>query len=173
MGAMLAGCSSGPSLTESAHDVESLVTSMNARLDAVDSALADDASLEVLRDYVTDRMDLRTDFLASFRVLNPPEEVADLHATALDIIVRLTAAESDVADIVMEAETVEAARTAWETAAGEVARAVDAESVAICEAAQASLDATRDRDSLSNTPWIPPEMKEVIEVAFGCRAEDR
>lgn len=173
LGAVVASCSSGPSLTEYAHDVETLVTSMNERLDAADAALEDDASLEVLRDYVTDRMELRTSFLDSFRVLDPTEEVADLHAAALDIIVRLTAAESDVAGIVLEAETVEEARAAWDTAAGEVARAVDAESVAICEAAQANIDATQDRETLSDTPWIPPEMKEVIEVAFRCRDEDR
>ena len=53
------------------------------------------------------------------------------------------------------------------------ARAVDAESLAICDAAQASIDATQDRDAFSDTPWIPPEMKEVIEVTFKCRAEDR
>jgi hypothetical protein len=78
-----------------------------------------------------------------------------------------------LADFVMEADTAEEARTAWDSPAGDAARAIDVESIAICDAAQASIDATQDRDSFSDTPWIPPEMKEVIEVTFGCHAEDR
>jgi len=166
-------CSSSPSLADFAEDVETLVTTMNAHLDAADAALEDDADIGVLHDYVVYRIQLRNDFLESFRDLEPPDEVAELHSAALEIITRLTAAESDVADIVLNAKTAEEARAAWDTAAGEVARAVDAESVAICEAAQASLDATEDRAAFSDTPWVPPEMKEIIEVAFGCRDEDR
>jgi hypothetical protein len=166
-------CSSPPSLAEYAKEVESLVTSMNARLDAADDALDDEADLTALRDYVSYRIELRTEFLDSFRTLDPPEEVAELHATALDTITRLAAAESDVAAIVMDATTVEEARSAWDTAAGVAARAVDAETIAMCDAAQASLDTPPDPEVVFDGPWIPPDLKEVIEVAFGCHADER
>jgi len=39
--------------------------------------------------------------------------------------------------------------------------------------AHASFDATKDREASSETPGIPPEMKEVVEVVFRCNQEDR
>ena len=57
--------------------------------------------------------------------------------------------------------------------AGDAVRAVDVESLAICDASQASIDGTQARDAFSDARLIPPEMKEVIEVTFKCRAEDR
>jgi len=173
VGAVVAACSSSSSLTDFAEDLERLVSTMNDGLDDADASLGDEPSLEVMRAYVADRLELRNDFLDAFGALDPPEEISDLYATALDIIVRLTAAESELADFVMEADTAEEARTVWDSPAGDAARAIDVESIAICDAAQASVDATQDRDSFSDTPWIPPEMKEVIEVTFGCHAEDR
>ena len=38
----------------------------------------------------------------------------------------------------------------------------------LCRATQAEFDATQDREGFGSVPWIPPEMKEVIQVAFGC-----
>jgi hypothetical protein len=160
-------------LTDFAEELEDLVSTMNERLDAGDASLGEEPSLEAMRSYATERVELRTDFLDAYRALDPPEEIADLYETALDVIERLTATETELADFVMAAETAEEARTVWESPAGDAARAVDAESLAICDAAQASIDATQDRDAFSDTPWIPPEMKEVIEVTFKCRVEDR
>ena len=173
IGLVVVACSSSSSLTEFAEELDVLVSTMNERLDTGDASLGEEPSLDEMRSYVTNRVKLRNDFLDAFRALDSPGEIEDLYETALDIISRLVAAETELADFVMEAETAEEARTAWDSPAGDAARAVDVESLAICDAAQASIDATQDRDSFSDTPWIPPEMKEVIEVTFKCRAGDR
>jgi len=173
IGLVVVACSSSSSLTEFAEELDDLVSTMNEQLDAGDASLDEEPSLEEMRSYATDRVMVRNDFLDAFRALDSPEEIEDLYETALDIISRLVAAETELADFVMEAETAEEARTVWDSPAGDAARAVDVESLAICDAAQASIDATQDRDAFSDTPWIPPEMKEVIEVTFKCRAGDR
>jgi hypothetical protein len=172
-GLVVVACSSSSSLTEFAEELDDLVSTMNQGLDVADASLGEEPSLEVMRAYVIDRLELRNDFLDAFRALDSPEEIEDLYETALAIISRLVAAETELADFVMEAETAEVARTVWDSPAGDAARAVDIESLAICDAAQASIDATQDRDAFSDTPWIPPEMKEVIEITFKCRAGDR
>ena len=173
IGLVVVACSSSSSLTEFAEELDALVSTMNERLDAGDASLGEEPSLDKMRSYATDRVKLRSDFLEAFGALDPPEEITDLYETALDIIARLVAAETELADFVIEAENAEVARTVWDSPAGDAARAVDVETLALCDAAQASIDATQDRDAFSDTPWIPPEMKEVIEVTFKCRAGDR
>ena len=169
-GLSLSACSSPMSLGEYAGEVEHLVETMNERLDAGEPALAPDSNLEQAQAYFADRVDARREFLDAFTSLDPPDEVEDLHATALDIVTRLTSAESDLADLVAAAQTFDEARQVWTTPQGGVFEALDEEAQAMCAAAQRSLNATEDRDAFADTPWIPAEMKDVVEVTFRCRS---
>ena len=166
-------CSSSMSLSEYAEEVEHLVVTMNQRIDDGEAEVAGDPTLERAQSYATDRLDARHAFIDAFDALEPPSEVADLHTTALDIFDRLVAAETVLADLVMAADSFEEADAVWITPQGEAFRKIDEEAVALCAAAQADLDATQQRDAFSDTPWIPPEMKEVIEVTFRCDRADR
>jgi len=166
-------CSSSMSLGEYAEEVERLVVTMNQRIDDGEAEVAADPTLERAQSYATDRLDARHDFIEAFEALEPLEEVADLHATALDIFNRLVTAETVLADLVMAADTFEEADAVWITPQGEAFRRIDEEAVALCAVVQADLDATQQRDVFSDMPWIPPEMKEVIDVAFRCDRADR
>ncbi len=170
---VLSACSSSLTLGEYAEEVERLVATMNERIDEGEAVVDADPTLEQVKAYATDRVDARHDFLDAFGALDPPEEAVDLHATALDIVPRLAAAEAALADVVMEAESVEEAFAVWDSPQGEAFQAIDDEALALCAAAQAGLDATQQRDAFADTPWIPPEMREVVEVTFRCDREDR
>jgi hypothetical protein len=146
---------------------------MNQRIDDGEAEVAADPTLERAQSYATDRLDARHDFIDALDALEPPDEVADLHTTALDIFNRLVAAETVLADLVMVADSFEEADAVWITPQGEAFRRIDEEAVALCAVVQADVDATQQRDVFSDMPWIPPEMKEVIDVAFRCDRVDR
>jgi hypothetical protein len=61
----------------------------------------------------------------------------------------------------------------WETPEGVAARAADDQAIALCRAAEAEINSTEERSAFEDVPWIPPEMKEIVRVAFGCDAESR
>ncbi len=91
-----------------------------------------------------------------------------MHTYALDVFGRLIEAERAMAAQV-EADGVTAEHWGWwNTPQGAAARAIDNEGIALCIAAQEDFDATQDRQALSDTPWIPTEMREVVRVAYGC-----
>lgn len=170
---LFGACSSGPTLGEYAEQVESLVVGMNGRIDAADAALAADETLDQARASATERVSARRDFIDELGDLDPPEGAAELHETTLDIMSRLTEAETAVAQLVIDADSLAELGDVWATPEGQAARAIDAETVALCLAAQEALDATAQRRDLSGVPWIPAEMTEVVQVTFGCLAEER
>ena len=170
---LASACSPSPmSLSEYAEEVEVLVRTMNQRIDDGEATAQAEGTLEAARTYANERLASRHDFLDGFASLTPPDEVADLHDAAFDIVTRLAAAESVLVEIVMEAESVAEAAAVWDTPEGEAFRAIDAEARAICAAAQADIDATQHREVFGDTPWIPPEMKEVVEVTLRCTRDD-
>jgi len=166
-------CSSSVTLGEYAEEIERLIVTMNQRIDDGEAEVAADPTLERAQSYATDRLDARHDFIEAFSALEPLEEVVDLHATALDIFTRLVAAETSLADLVMAADSFEEADAVWITPQGEAFRRIDEEAIALCAVVQADLDATQQREVFADMPWIPSEMKEVIEVAFRCDRADR
>ncbi len=170
---VVTACSGGPTLGEYAQELESLVVTMNARLDQLDTTLEGTPDLETVRSYATERVEIRSDFLAALRDLDPPDDVAELHVVAVGIMERLTAAESALADRVMSLDSIDGIDSIWATPEGIAARTADEEAVAVCLAAQSTLDDTSDRSQLKDVPWIPPEMKEVVVVVFGCLVDDR
>jgi hypothetical protein len=170
---LTAACSSAPSVAEYAEDVETLVTAMNDRLDEIDAELPETPNLVEIKSYATERVAARTAFVDGLRALEPPEDVTDVHVTAIQIMERLTASESAMADQVLDWQSASDIEAVWETPQGIAARAADAQAVELCLAAQADFDQTAERAELEGVPWIPPDMKEVILVTFGCEAESR
>ena len=106
--------------------------------------------------------------MEDLEALEPPEEAAELHAIVVDIFNRLTVAEESLAARVTSHETVSGPAEWWATPEGQAARAVDEEVTHICVVAQGAFDETVDREAVADVPWMPPEMKEVVRVAFGC-----
>ncbi len=168
-------CSSGPWLTDYAKEVELLVTTMGSDLDAIDADLdSSEPSVEVIGAYGRNRIEIRTTFLAAFEELaEPPREAADIHAAALEAIRNLVAAEQAVFEQASVITDLEEIGRLWETPAGQAARIADEQAIAICQAAEAAINSTQDRQQFVGMPWVPTELQEVVSVAFGCTAEDR
>jgi hypothetical protein len=156
-----------------AEQVEGLVTTMNDRLDEIDAEVHGSTDVELIHWYAAERVAARHAFLEGLTALIPPEELAPLHASALEIMERLAAAESALADRVLGTDTIADIDTAWETPEGVAARAADADAIALCKAAEQELDMTEERANLEGVPWVPAEMRDVVKVAFGCEASER
>lgn len=172
LGLLLQACSSDASLTVYAEGAETLVATMNARLDELDAEIEGSDDLDLTKWYARERVVARSAFLDGLRALDPPDDLEQFHATALDIIGRLLDAETVLAERVEATAPGEYVGNYWETPEGIAARAADERAVALCQAAEAELD-TEERAELVNAPWIPPDMKETVRVAFGCIAEER
>jgi len=116
------------------------------------------------------RIDARVEFQEGFQALDPPEQAIESHEAALGIFSRLTAAERAVAARAVTLDFDEATDHGlwWNTPEGRAARAADAEAIAICQAGQGEFDETQHREVFADTPWIPPDMKEVVQILLGC-----
>ena len=172
-GMALSGCGGELSLTEYAAELETAAAEMNARLDELDAEVSGSSDLEQVKRYANERVAARNAFVDILEGLDPPDEVSDLHDSAVGIIGRLTDAESALADYVNGLDSAVDLDTVWSTPLGVAARSADEESIALCLAAQAEFDSTEERVGLAEVPWIPPELKEVVTVAFGCIAGER
>ena len=165
-----AACGAGSlTLSEYAAVSEELATEVIGRLETLDAEWeSQDPTVEGARAYWEGRVEARVAFLEGIEALNPPDEFAEMNATALDLFGRLVAAEEALAARVMASEVVAEHGAWWDTPEGKAVLAVDEEAIAICRAGQAQFDATGGREALSETPWIPSQLKEAVRVAFGC-----
>lgn len=168
----LTACGGDSSLSEYAAELESAVGEMNGRLDELDAELSENADLEEVRRYANERVAARYAFVGVLGELEPPSEVSDLHGAAREVMGRLADAESALADYVNNLDSAMGVDDLWGTPLGVAARTADEESIELCLAAQEKLD-TRERSKFADVPWIPPELKEVVQVAFGCIADER
>ena len=166
----LAACGGGTlTLSEYGEQGEQLVIEVSQRVDALDAELdSEEQTVDTVRTYWDERVEARRDFSEGLEALEPPEEAAELHAIVVDIFNRLTVAEESLAARVTSLETVSGPAEWWATPEGQAARAVDEEVTHICVVAQGAFDETVDREAVVDVPWMPPEMKEVVRVAFGC-----
>ena len=131
------------------------------------------ASVDEARRLWDQRIAARQRFVDHLRAVDPPDSATELHAAGDDIMGRLVEAEAAMGMLAGEYETVASLGRIWNTPEGQAARAVDQEAVGICRAAQASFDETAGREVLADVPWVTSDMKEVIDVVFGCTAEER
>jgi len=174
MGLLVGACSNGPSLTDYAEELEGIVADHNSGMDENDRYVdAETATIDRIRTYATTRMELRTGFLSSFEGLEPPGEAEDIHAAGLEVIRNLVAAEQVLFEQAMATEDLSAIDNLWESPAGQAAREVDRQIIEICQAAEAAINSTEERQALVGMPWVPTELQEVVTVAFGCTASER
>jgi hypothetical protein len=102
--------------------------------------------------------------------LSPPEELADLHDLMWDWHAEFITVEQAVAARVGETEDTAAG---WEALSDspelEAYRAALAEGRRLCTGFQAELDAISDIGGFSDAPWMPGELRGVVETALGCQ----
>ena len=161
-------------LTEYAERLEAEVLEMNQSLNRLQVELeSNPRTLEAEQAFLNGRVGLRNDFIAAFEDLDPPDPIDEIHDVALGVVRRLTAAEQAMADEGARAQSLQEIRALWESSEQlREWREADADSLALCEAAQEGFDTTQERAALEGTVWIPPEMKEVVRVALVCSSED-
>lgn len=170
IGAVVA-CGGRLSLSDYADEAETLVAEMNAEVDAAEADYeAGVPNPERLGAAMARRAAARAAFVAALAAMEPPEPARLLHETAIRIVTALGDAERAVAT-----GAAAAAPGDEESLRPLLAQLEDAdrEAVAVCEAAQEAFDATADRKVLSDTYWIPAELKEVVDIAFRCTAAER
>ena len=173
-GLVMASCSSDPSLTDYAAELEQLVSTMNSRLDAIDGIIDEEApSLTAIRAYADDRMAARNQFLVNFEDLSPPSEARDVHEAGLEVMQALVDAEQEVADLAHASDDLNTVSGLWDSPTGQAARQADARAIELCQAAEQALNSTEERQRLAGVPWVPSELQEIVTVAFGCTPEDR
>jgi hypothetical protein len=158
-------------LTDYASEVEQMVETKAWQMDALDAELsAVRPGLGRTQVYWEGRVAAGVELVEKLQVLQPPEQVAELHAATLGIMSRYVAAEEAYA---ARAGIVETMSELELSAEAQAVRVVEDDIRAICRQAQTTFDETNKREVLSGVPWIPTELKEVIHVAFRCSAEEK
>ena len=171
----LAGCGgSEPTLTDYAEGVEALTTALYDTTDQISSEI----EAKVGPSGMPPAADLHAayrdgaaafqDFLDGLGDVDPPSDIAELHAALIDLATRLAATSDAMSARVDEFKDGDDWDALMQTPQARAARAAEEEIVAFCQERQAELDATVGREGLSDAPWIPAEMQEVVLVAFGC-----
>lgn len=112
---------------------------------------------------------IRLDIKEATDAIDPPDAISGLHNLIFDWHDRFILVEGSLATMAATSPDTDAGWTALSNSQ-EMAdfRAAIAEGKAVCDDYQAELDATAERGVFADTPWIPSEMKEVVEVVVGC-----
>jgi hypothetical protein len=108
---------------------------------------------------------LRIESVTATEVLDPPEQIADLHQLFLGWEKRLLPIEEALA---VRAGTVAGWEEFFVSAEVVAYRAALVEGKQVCVEFQSRLDATADRGVFADTPWIPGELREVVSARLGC-----
>lgn len=97
--------------------------------------------------------------------LEPPAQVADLHEALVEWHATAIAAER-----ALSARAAEAAAWGVLEQSGEAGAydSVMSAGLTVCHALQAKLDDTALRSNLADTPWIPGDLREVVDAFLGC-----
>lgn len=107
-----------------------------------------------------DLAEIQDEALETAAAIQPPEQIADIH----DLYFR----ELPIRELAVRAGTA----ADWHELSNspEMARYRDALAGdrQVCEEFQAKLDATEERGVFVDTPWIPGEMKEMVDFSIGC-----
>lgn len=103
---------------------------------------------------------IQAEALEDANAIEPPEQIAEIHSLFFrELPIEALAARAGTA-----AEWDELSDSP-EMAAYRTALVGDKQ---VCADFQAQLDATAGRGVFADTPWIPGEMKEIVEAAIGC-----
>lgn len=166
----IVSCGGGsPTLADYAEEVDAAVAEMRSRVIATDDALEQPvSSLGEMEGIWRERVAAREEFLGAMEAIDPPDEAAAMHAAAQDSLRQLADAEAAVGDQIRDYEELSQLNGLSATSAFRGFLEVNEEATNICLAAQGMFDDTKQREILADVPWITDEMKDVIEVVFGC-----
>lgn len=104
--------------------------------------------------------EIQAEALEAAAAIEPPEQIAELHALYFrELPIAELAARAGIA-----ADWDELSESP-EMAAYRAGLAADNE---VCVDFQVKLDATAERKVFADTPWIPSELKEIVDYALGC-----
>jgi len=162
---LLVACGGGISLTEYAETLEVLAFDMRGQLEAGDAQVSGTPTIETAREVITQALDIRAEFQADLTALDPPEQIASLHADLIDLHARILTAQEAFAARAATATSLEELDQSMEA---QTYRATATESVSLCQEFQATIDATAAQAIFVDVPWIPGDLKEVVEATFGC-----
>jgi hypothetical protein len=126
-----------------------------------------ESSIENIRSFVNEQVAARQAFVDGLEALEPPSGLEEFHDTALNVMIGLADAEAALADVVARGDTFESLDALFQSPEGQRLADAEGEAIALCEAAQADFD-TAEEARLAGTVWIPPEMKQIVTVAFRC-----
>ena len=101
--------------------------------------------------------------------IDPPDQIADVHNLVFDWHADFIAIEEALA---IRASTTPHSTAGWTDLSNSLEMAAYRSAIAdgkqVCITFQERLDATEARGAFADTPWIPGEMKEVVERVLGC-----
>ncbi len=166
----LAACGgTGLTTQEYAGQAEGLITEVQARIATLDAEwVAGTPTPEGARDYWDQRLAARERFLAGLEALDAPDQAAELHDNVIGLFATLNAAEAALAAHIGSFDTLSDHWQGWNSAEGRAARAADEELISICRIVQQDLDDTKAREVFTDMPWLPSDMREIVEVVLGC-----
>ncbi len=126
---------------------------------------AGEPTLEGMRSVLDQEVAIRIEIQDEFANLKAPDQIAELHDALVNWHGQMIQAQELLGSRANSATT-------WsEFEQSDEFREFDAvmeEGLAGCLELQAKLDATEARGVFSDTPWIPGELKEVVDAALGC-----
>ena len=167
---VLTACGSDTmSLSEYSSEVAELVKTLDSRLDAEAAEyFSEPPSVDGLRAYLAVRVAGYRTAVDGIDAIDPPQQVEDLHRTFAEIMGSLLVAEEARAAFADTVESVEGLAQVWEGPESAAVARAEEEAIVLCRAAQAQFDATEQREAFADVPWMPAELKEVVNVALDC-----
>ena len=163
---VIAACGGGTlSLTEYSERLQAGAMVMMDEFDVLEAQWASATTVEDGKEVLNRAVAIRTDLQNGMTDVNPPEALADFHADLVELLSRTRAAQeawaarAETAGSLDELQTSSEAIAYWN---------LDAEMGSLCLEIQSKLDATAERAIFADNPWLPGEMKEVVELVVGC-----
>jgi hypothetical protein len=171
---LLGGCGGGEmSMTEYGERIDALAAEAGQRAEELfaDAPPITDVTPRMLQAGLErGLLEIRIPLQEAVDGIDPPAQIADLHDLMWDWHSDFISVEEALGARMGEAEDSDEGWTALSESPEMAAyRSAIAEGKQICDGFQARLDATAAGGAFADTPWIPSEMKEVVEAALGCQ----
>lgn len=170
---LVTGCGAGGmSLTEYVDEVNAAVADASRAGEqlAAEAPLDGDPSPQLIQIALERSVaEIRTPLQEKVDALDPPDQVVELHRVMWEWHRDFIAVEQALAARAGAAEDTDAGWTALsESPEMNAYRAALVEGKRVCGDLQSNLDATEARGAFADNPWIPDDLKEVVDAALGC-----
>ncbi len=170
---VVTACGGEMSLTEYVDEVNDAVVDAEAMVTLLEEegVLAEDPTPQEVAIGIRRGLDeIRIPLQEAIDTIDPPAEVAELHALLWTWHAEFIRVESEVAQrIAGTPDTEEGWTQASNSAEMAAYRASLAEGKQVCIDFQAELDATEARGVFGDAPWLPRQLSEVVDAALGCQ----